>query len=160
MENSANNKQTIAINRTFDLPISTVWKAWSESESLKKWFSPERYTSPSSSIDFREGGRYHNSMKAPDGKETWSTGTFEEIVPNKKIVYSDSFADSKGNIVPASYYNMPGDWDDQLKVTVEFQENDGKTTMKLQHEGLPAEVAEDCEEGWQSFFDKLENNVN
>lgn len=160
MEKSTKEKkETITINRTFDLPLDTVWKAWSESENVKKWFSPEGYTCPSSSIDFKEGGKYHNSMKAPDGKETWSTGTFKEIVDHKKIVYSDSFADSEGKVVSASYYNMPGDWDKELKVTVEFEEKNGKTEMKMRHEGLPAEVADDCIKGWQSCFDKLEKNI-
>lgn len=149
-------KKTITIDRTFDLPLNTMWKAWTEEESFKKWFSPETYTTPSATIDFRVGGTYFFSMKAPDGKETWSTGTYKEIIPMKKIVYSDSFADAEGNIVNASYYNMPGDWDLALTVTVEFEETDGKTNMKLTHEGLPLEVAEDCKKGWQSCFDKLE----
>ena len=153
------NKKAISINRTFDLPLSTVWKAWSEPESLKLWFSPEGYTSPDSTIDFRVGGKYHNSMKSPEGKVTWSTGTYQEIVPHKKIVHSDSFADEEGNVVPASYYGMPGDWDLELKITAEFEEKDGKTTIKLTHEGLPADQAADCEKGWQSCFDKLEKNV-
>ncbi len=156
---SRGGKKTIIIERTFDLPIDKVWKAFSDSEYLKKWFSPKDYTVPNSQIDFREGGKYLNSMKAPDGKETWSTGTFTEIVHHKRIVYSDSFSDSKGNVVPASYYNMSGDWGDTLIVTVEFEEVDGKTKMKLTHEGLPYEMAEDCKEGWNSCFDKLEKEI-
>ncbi|MES2379590.1 MAG: SRPBCC domain-containing protein [Bacteroidota bacterium] len=157
MENlNKENKKTITIERTFNSPLAAVWKAWSEPESLKKWFSPEEYTAPNSTINFTVGGKYFNSMQAPDGKVTWSTGTYKEIVPLKKIVYSDSFADAQGNIVPASYYGMPGDWDLELRVTVEFEEWDGKTKMKLQHEGLPIEVADDCKQGWNSCFDKLE----
>ncbi|HMI08551.1 MAG TPA: SRPBCC domain-containing protein [Flavobacterium sp.] len=160
MENLINEKKkTISINRTFNLPLTTVWKAWTEPESLKKWFSPEGYTTPSSTVDFTIGGKYLNSMKSPDGKETWSTGTYKEIIPFKKIVYSDSFADPEGNIVPASYYKMPGEWDLQLIVTVEFEEIDGKTNMKLQHADLPVEMADDCIKGWNSCFDKLEKNL-
>jgi uncharacterized protein YndB with AHSA1/START domain len=95
-------------------------------------------------------------MKGPDGKETWSTGTYKEIIHNRKIVYSDSFSDSNGNVVSASYYNMPGNWDDALKVSVEFEEENGKTRMKLTHEGLPQEAADDCKDGWQQCFDKIE----
>ena len=151
-------KKTISINRTFNLPVSTVWRAWTEPESLKKWFSPEGYTTPNSTIDFTVGGNYLNSMKAPDGKEIWSTGTYKEIIPLKKIVFSDSFADPNGNIVPASYYKMPGEWDLQLTVTVEFEEVDGTTNLKIEHANLPAEMSEDCIKGWQSCLDKLERN--
>ena len=151
-------KKTITIDRTFDIPLTTVWKAWTEAEGMEKWFSPEGYTTPSSTIDFRVGGKYFSSMKSPEGKVTWSTGTYKEIIPFKKIVYSDSFADADGKIVPASYYGMPGEWDLELTVTVEFEEIDGKTHMKLQHEGLPIEAADDCVKGWQSCLDKLERN--
>ncbi len=160
MENlTKEDKKTISIVRTFNLPLKTVWKGWSEPESLKLWFSPEGYTCPSSMIEFKVGGKFLNSMRESNGKETWSTGTYEEIVPFKKIVYLDSFANSEGNIVPASYYKMPGKWDLQLRVTVEFEEVDGKTKMKLRHEDLPIDAADDCVEGWQSCFDKLEKNL-
>ncbi|HEY0091801.1 MAG TPA: SRPBCC domain-containing protein [Flavobacterium sp.] len=159
MQNPIQQKQTILINRTFDLPLSTMWKAWSEPESFKKWFSPEGYTAPSSTIDFRIGGKYLNAMKGPEGNEIWSTGIYKEIIPLKKIVYSDSFADAQGNIVPPSYYKMPGQWDLQLIVTVEFEEVDGKTNLKLQHTGIPGEMADECTKGWQSCLDKLEKNL-
>lgn len=157
IENQTSEKQkTITIKRTFNLPLSTVWKAWIDPESCKKWWAPEEFTCPSCTIDFKVGGNYLNSMKGPDGIEIWSTGTYKEIIPLKKIVSTDNFSDSKGNIVPASYYKMPGEWSSELLVTVEFEEVDGKTNMHLQHSGLPAEIADDCIKGWQSMFDKLE----
>ena len=159
MENSiAGNQKTITIKRTFDLPLATVWKAWTEPESCKKWWGPKGYTCSDCTIDFKVGGKYLNAMQDSNGKKTWSTGIYKEIIPMKKIVNTDSFADSEGNIVPASYYKMPGDWDLELLVTVEFEEIEGKTNMKLQHEGLPADISDDCMKGWQSMFDKLENN--
>jgi uncharacterized protein YndB with AHSA1/START domain len=151
--------KTISTRRTFNLPLNTVWKAWTEPESFKKWWGPEGYSCPFCNIDFRVGGKYLNSMEGPDGKETWSTGTYQEIKPLEKIVYTDSFADSKGKIVPAAYYKMPGEWQLEMIVTVTFEEVDGKTNMALRHAGLPFDMADDCIKGWQSCFDKLENNV-
>lgn len=156
---TAEKQKTISIKRTFNLPLTTVWKAWTEPESCKKWWGPKEYTCPDCIIDFKVGGTYLNSMKGPDGKEIWSTGTYKEIIPFKKIVLTDSFADSKGNIVPASFYNMPGEWDEELMVTIEFEEADGKTNMTMQHAGLPVEISDECIKGWQSSFDKLENNL-
>ncbi len=155
---TAEQQKTVNIKRTFNLPISTVWKAWSDAESLKKWWGPKEYTCPDCTIDFREGGKFLASMLGEDGKKFWSTGTYRQIVPMKKIVNTDSFSDSKGNIVPASYYDMPGDWAPELLVTVEFEESDGKTTIKLKHEGLPPEMIEDCTKGWNSSLDKIEEN--
>ena len=151
-------QKTIAIERTFNLPISTVWKAWSEPESFKKWWGPEGYTCPDCTIDFEVGGKYLANMKAPDGKDNWSTGTYKEIVPQKKIVYSDSFADSKGNKVPGSEYGMP-EMPMETMVTVEFEEKGNETVMTLHHAGMPVSMVDDCTKGWQSCFDKMESNI-
>ena len=155
---TAEQQKTISIHRTLNLPLTTVWKAWSEPESFKKWWGPKEYTCPDCSIDFKVGGKFLASMQGEDGKKIWSTGTYKEIIRQKKIVVTDSFADSQGNIVPASDYKMP-DMELELLVTVEFEEVDGKTNLLLQHAGLPAEMSEDCMKGWQSSFDKLERNI-
>lgn len=151
-------QKAIAIERKFNLSPDIVWKAWTEAESCKKWWGPKAYTCSSCTIDFRTGGKYLNAMKGTDGKEIWSTGTYKEIIPLKKIVQTDNFADSDGNIVPASFYNMPGEWVEELVVTVTFEEVDGKTNMTLHHAGLPAEMRDECIKGWQSSFDKLDSN--
>lgn len=156
---TAEKHKTITIKRTFNLPLSAVWKAWTEPESMKKWWGPKEYTCPDCSIDFKVGGKFLASMQGADGKKIWSTGTYKEIVPLKKIVNTDSFADSTGNIVPASYYKMSGDWGLELLVTTEFEEVDGKTNISLQHAGLPVELSDECMQGWQSSFDKLESNM-
>lgn len=98
-------------------------------------------------------------MQGEDGKKIWSTGTYKEIITQKKIVVTDSFADSEGNIVPASDYKMPGEMALELLVTASFEELDSKTNISLQHAGLAVEIADDCIKGWQSSFDKLERNL-
>ena len=156
---TAEKHRTITVKRTFNLPLNTVWKAWTESESMKKWWGPKEYTCPDCTIDFKVGGKFLASMQAADGKKIWSTGTYKEIIPLKKIINTDSFADSNGNIVPASYYQMQGEWGLELQITTEFKEVEGKTNLSLQHAGLPAEIADECMKGWQSSFDKLESNI-
>ena len=156
---TAGKQKTITIKRLLNLPLTTVWRAWTFPDDCKKWWGPKEYTCPECIIDFKVGGKYLSSMKSTDGKEIWSTGTYKEIIPLRKIVMSDSFADSEGNIVPASFYNMPGEWNSEQIITLEFEEVDGKTNMSLQHAGLPVEIADDCIQGWQSSFDKLESNV-
>jgi uncharacterized protein YndB with AHSA1/START domain len=151
-------QQTITIQRVFNLPVADVWKAWTDPESFKKWWGPATYSCPSCRIDLKEGGSYLYCMRSAGGKDIWGTGIYEEIIPQKKLVYTDSFADSDGNVVSSSYYDMP-EMPLEVLVTVEFEEVAGKTTMVLQHNGLPEEMADECIKGWQSSFDKLEANV-
>ena len=149
----------IVINRVFNLPVSVVWLAWTDAEYFKKWWGPRGFTCPSSKMEAKVGGKYLSCMRGPDGKEFWSTGVVKELIPERKLVVTDSFSDDKGNIKPASEYGMPGDWPKELLITVYLEEADGATKMKLKHQGIPGEMREDCIKGWNESFDKLEENI-
>jgi uncharacterized protein YndB with AHSA1/START domain len=71
---------------------------------------PKGFTSPVAKIDLRVGGVYLNCMRSPEGKDFWSKGVFDEIVVPERLVMTDSFADEKGNTVPASYYGLSDDF--------------------------------------------------
>jgi uncharacterized protein YndB with AHSA1/START domain len=149
----------IVINRVSNLPVSVVWLAWTDAEYFKKWWGPRGFTCPSSKMEAKVGGKYLSCMRGPDGKEFWSTGVVKELIPERKLVVTDSFSDDKGNIKPASEYGMPGDWPKELLITVYLEEADGATKMKLKHQGIPNEMREDCIKGWNESFDKLEENI-
>jgi uncharacterized protein YndB with AHSA1/START domain len=149
----------IMIYRVFNLPVNKVWKALTDAEQFKKWWGPKGFTCPSSKMEASVGGKYLSCMVSPEGKEYWSTGVVKELVPEKKLVVTDSFSDEKGNVKPASYYGMKGDWPKELLITFELEEADGATKLKLTHEGIPDEMHEDCKQGWNESFDKLENNI-
>lgn len=145
----------LVITRIFDAPREMVWKAWTEPERFKRWWGPKDFTAPFCRIDLRVGGSYLACMHSPDGKDYWSTGVYREIVKPSLLVYTDSFADEHGKVVPASHYNMGGDWPEELLVTVTLEELAGRTKMTLRHVGLPAgEMREECKEGWNQSLDK------
>lgn len=146
----------IFISRIFNAPPEKVWKAWTEADSVKKWWGPKDFTAPFAKIDLRVGGTYLYSMRSPEGEDFWSTGVYREIVPLQKIVATDSFADADGNIVPASHYRMDGEWPLELIVTVNLQKKNGKTLFILQHQGFPDHKNRDlAEAGWNESLDKL-----
>ena len=156
---SATSQKTVSIERTFDLPAKKLWQAWTEPESCKKWWGPKDYTCPHCNIDFKVGGKYLDCMRSSEGAEFWSTGVYKEIIPGKKIVFTDSFSDKNGNAIPASDLNMQGNWPMELLVTVTFEEIGGKTKMNLQQVGVPQEMYDECTKGWNECFDKLEENM-
>jgi uncharacterized protein YndB with AHSA1/START domain len=146
----------LVITRIFDAPREFVWKVWTEPKYVMRWWGPMGYTCPVAKIDLRVGGKYLSAMRSPDGKDFWSTGVYHEIVPRERIVATDNFADEKGNIVPASFYGMTGDWPKELLVTVTFEDQKGKTKFTLKHEGLPPGMMIDMTRaGWSGSFDKL-----
>ncbi len=149
----------IVIHRVFNVPVDKVWSAFTEPEYFKKWWGPEGFTCPHSEMEARVGGKYLNCMRGEDGKEFWSTGIVKEFVPERKLVITDSFADSKGNVIPASQIGMPGNWPKELLITIFMEEADGATKLVLRHQGIPGEMREDCIKGWNESLDKLEKNV-
>jgi uncharacterized protein YndB with AHSA1/START domain len=150
----------IVITRVFDAPRELVWKAWTDPENFKRWWGPKGFTAPVSRMDLRVGGRYFNCMRSPEGQEYWTTGVYREVVPLERLVLTDSFSDEKGSIVPASHYDMPGDWPMELLVTVTLEDIGGRTKMTLEHAGLPAgTMTEQTEAGWNESFDKLDESI-
>lgn len=145
----------IEITRIFDAPRELVWKTWTEPERVKRWWGPKNFTAPVCKIDLRAGGSYLSCMRSPEGQDYWSTGVYREIVEPERIVCTDSFADEKGNVVPASHYGMSEDWPLELLVTVTFEEHEGKTKFTLRHVGVPSDMHDMCEAGWNESFDKL-----
>ena len=152
-------QKIIAIDRSFNLSLENTWKAWTNAESLKKWWGPKNYSCSHCSIDFKPGGKYLANMVDKDAKETWGTGTYKQIVPRKKIVITDNFADSNGNIISPDAVGMPGDWATEVIITLEFTDKGDKTELSLRHEGVPASMHDDCEQGWQESLDKLEERM-
>jgi uncharacterized protein YndB with AHSA1/START domain len=149
-------EQELVISRVFDAPRERLWRAWTDPEWVKRWWGPKNYTTPFSKIDLRVGGKYLYCMRSPEGKDYWGTGVYQALVEPSLLVFSDSFADEKGNVVPAAYYDMGADFPLELQITVTFEEHAGKTTMTLVHVGIPeGRMTEMTEAGWNESFDKL-----
>lgn len=150
----------LVITRTFNAPRAAVWKAWTDPVHFAKWWGPKDYTAPSIKMDVRPGGRYHWCMRGSDGQEFWSTGTYTEVTPIERLVYTDSFADPEGNAVSAAYYGMEGDFGPEQFVTLTFEEIGAQTRMTLRHAGLPkGQWGELASAGWNESFDKLEASL-
>jgi uncharacterized protein YndB with AHSA1/START domain len=155
-------KPALTIERVFDAPVEMVWKAWTDPETIKKWWGPENFTAPEARIDFKVGGKYLLCMSGPmpDGStmKSWSAGTYKEIVPMKRIVVSDSFSDERGNVVPASHYGLPESFPMESKIIFSFEDLGGRTKMTLHYpsiEGIEGEMLKNMTMGWNQSLDKL-----
>jgi uncharacterized protein YndB with AHSA1/START domain len=151
------NGHSLKITRVFNAPVNRVWRRFTDPDELMCWYGPKDYTAPYAKIDLRPGGRYLTSMRDPKGKEYWSTGTYKEIVEPNRIVYTDSFADEYGNIVPATYYGMDAEYPREMEVELNFEDLGGKTRVTLEHCGIPeGDELKNAKAGWNESFDKLD----
>jgi uncharacterized protein YndB with AHSA1/START domain len=155
MEDEIKQKELV-IRREFNLSLQKLWQAWTEPEQVMQWWGPKGFTCPVCKIDFRVGGKYLFSMRGPEGKDNWSTGTYKEIIPMKKIVCTDSFSDKDGNVIHATEYGLPGNWPTELLVTLVFEDIGGKSKLTLTHSGVPEEMQRQNQNGWEESLDKLD----
>lgn len=97
-------------------------------------------------------------MQSPDGMQMWFTGTYKEISPIDKLVYTESMADAEGNVVGPDHYGMPADAQPlETVITVILEDLGNKTRMTMTHAGIPA--GSPGEMGWNMAFDKLAANL-
>jgi uncharacterized protein YndB with AHSA1/START domain len=156
-QTKAPTESALVIERIVNAPRELVFQAWTDPEMFKRWWGPKGWTTSHCTIEPRAGGVSHFNMQAPDGSMTiWCKGVYTEFSPYDRIVFTDSFADKEGNVVPATEYGMEGVPLEML-VSVTFEDaGAGKTKMTMRHEGLPAgEHTEGANQGWSESFDKL-----
>lgn len=148
-------ERQIEVSRTFEAPLELLWKAWTEPEHFMKWYGPKGFTAPTCEIDLRQGGRHLWSMLSPDGKQMYFTGSYKEVVPMERLVYTDSMSDAEGNLMSPEMMGMPAGKPAGMDVTVTFEHANGKTTVTVSHVGY-GDGAEYAGMGWEQAFDKLE----
>ncbi|HHX65993.1 MAG TPA: SRPBCC domain-containing protein [Chloroflexi bacterium] len=147
----------ITLTRLFDAPRDLVFAAWKDPELMMRWWGPRDFTTPVCEIDFRVGGTWFSCMRSPEGQDYCSVCIYREIVEPERIVYMDSFADTEGNVVSASYYGLSPEWPLESKVTVTFDQVDGKTRLTVNNVGVPQnQDADDAMAGWNESMDRLE----
>ena len=152
------DEKELTITRTFDAPREVVWKAWTDTDMFMQWWGPKDFTAPVSKIDLRVGGEYFSCMRAPDGQDFCSKGVYREIIEQKLLVMTDSFADKEGNKVSATHYGMSSSFPMEMQIMVKFEEEGDKTKFTLKHsdvKNLSETELNDMTQGWNESLDKL-----
>lgn len=142
--------EPLVIVRVFDAPRSLVFKAWTDPEHLAHWYAPKGCTVHFNTLDLRPGGVMHFCHHLP-GEDVWVKGVYREVVEPERIVFTDSFSDEAGNQV-----ERPG-YPPEMRVSVTFAEEDGKTKVTVRHEGLIADQGES--QGWTEMLDLLAEHL-
>jgi uncharacterized protein YndB with AHSA1/START domain len=90
-DNYATDDRTLVLIRTFDAPAERIYEAWTNAEILKQWFAPLPFTTPEARLDLRVGGENAITMQDADGNRYPNVGVYLELIPNRKIVFTDAF---------------------------------------------------------------------
>lgn len=81
----------LVLTRLIDAPREKLFRAWTEPELMKQWFTPRPWTTPVIEVDLRPGGSNLIVMRGPDGTEFPNRGVYLEIVRNERLVFTDAY---------------------------------------------------------------------
>ncbi len=123
----------IVIERIINSTPHEAFELFTQPERLRRW------QAVSASVDLRVGGEYRFTVIPGN----IASGTFSEIEPGKRVVYSWGWVGDDAVAPGAS------------TVEVEFEAVGDKTLVRLTHRGLDAEAAAGHREGWEHYADRL-----
>ncbi len=81
----------LTITRDVDVPAEKLYRCWTDPQLLVQWFTPKPWSTVSARLDVRSGGSCCVVMRSPEGQEFPNPGIYLEIVPNKRIVFTDAY---------------------------------------------------------------------
>lgn len=132
------NQQPFVIERTYNAPVDKVWKAITDRDQMKQWYFDIAAFEPEPGFTFSFAGQ------GSKGENYVHLCEVKEVIPNRKLSYSWRYRDYEGSSV----------------VTFELFEEEGKTRLKLTHEGLdsfpkhPDFAIESFTAGWTELIGK------
>jgi uncharacterized protein YndB with AHSA1/START domain len=90
-EHPINPKLDLVLERVVDVPKHLVWRAWTEPELMKKWFTPRPWETVEVELDLRPGGIFRAVMRSPEGEVMDNApGCILEVIENEKLVWTSA----------------------------------------------------------------------
>ncbi len=134
---------TVRLHRVIAARPEKVYRAFLEPDAKARWLPPNGFTGTVHHSDAKVGGRYKMSFRNfTTGKSHSFGGEYRELVPNRRIRYTDNFDDP----------NLPG----EIEVTVTLKAVAVGTELTIVQTGLPAVIPLDaCYLGWQESLRNL-----
>jgi uncharacterized protein YndB with AHSA1/START domain len=138
--------ETFVIERSYDVPVAQVFRAWADPKLKARWFAGSAAALEAGyELDFRVGGREVNRGGPPGGPIYTYESQFHDIVAEQRIVYT---------------YEMYAD-DTRISVsvaTVQFRRHDAATQLVLTEQGAfldGHDTVAQREEGTRALLDSL-----
>jgi uncharacterized protein YndB with AHSA1/START domain len=94
------------IRRTINGPAHLVFKAWSEPDLFRRWWTPKSFgmTILSCEMDVRTGGGYRLVISHPAMEQPMAFfGKYLDVVPNARIVWTNEEGDGDGAVTTVTF---------------------------------------------------------
>jgi uncharacterized protein YndB with AHSA1/START domain len=150
-----NPKLDLFFERIVDVPKELIWRAWTEPELIKQWFTPAPWRTIACEIDLRPGGKFGTVMCSPEGQEFPNIGTYLEVRANERLVWTNAL--SQG-FRPAQKTDEISGFFFTAMITLSEQTNGTKYTATVIHSNeadCKKHEAMGFQEGWSMALDQL-----
>ncbi len=140
----------IEFQRVVAASPALVFELWTNPDHLRNWWGPKDYELLSIDIDLRVGGTYRYVHRAPDGVEYAFHGTYRDLDPPGRLVYTTVYE---------------GEPDSEAVDSFTFDEVDGGTLIRCrsEHSSLATRdmyVAEGMERGLAESHQRLDTLID
>ena len=134
---------SVQLHRVLATRPEKVYRAFVEPDAIASWLPPFGFVCTVHEFDAREGGGHKMSFcNFTTGASHSFGGTYLELVPGSKLVYTSRFDDP----------GMPG----EMTVTVVLKPVSVGTDIRIDQQGIPDVIPiEACYLGWQQSLRKL-----
>ncbi|HTS43019.1 MAG TPA: SRPBCC domain-containing protein [Puia sp.] len=151
-------EKQLTLSRVFDAPVEDVWKIWTESEYVKQWWGPDKFTCPLAKINFKEGASSLVSMQAPHefgGQVSYSIWTYTKIINLQSIEFVQNLANEEGIKQKPTALGMPPDFPEDVRTLVTFKVIDkNKTEMTVTEFADFGQISHFAKLGLEQSLDK------
>lgn len=134
---------SVKLHRVLKAAPEKVYRAFLEPEAIAKWLPPYGFTCKVHQMDPKVGGSFKMSFtNFTTGNGHSFGGNYLELVPGKRIKYTDKFDDP----------NLPG----EMVTTIELKAVLCGTEITAVQTNIPKVIpAEMCYLGWQESLEQL-----
>ncbi len=163
LQKRLHDRDCFLINRSFDVPVETMYAMWTEPQKLCEWLAPTGSTMEFLRADLVPGKASFYRMGNGDITMYGRTHYLEFQSPHR-LVYTQQFCDEHEAI---SRHPLAPTWPETMHTTVTFApESPGRTRVTVQWIPYGAATAEEVATfmnaragmtlGWTGSFDKLD----
>jgi uncharacterized protein YndB with AHSA1/START domain len=156
----SDSELNLSFERLVDVPPAPIWAAWTTPELLMPWFCPKPWKTVACEIDLRPGGKFYTVMQSPEGQEFPNLGCYLEIIPEKKLVWTNALAPGFRPVNPpqASPGHECAEFLMTATIMLEAHKDGTKYTALVQHANTEARIRHEnmgFKEGWGTCLDQL-----
>jgi uncharacterized protein YndB with AHSA1/START domain len=167
LNKEALGKEQFVINRSFSMPIETMFEMWKNPAHFAKWIAPGGMETKFIRADIKAGGSTFFCMSPNGTHKMYGRADYLEVEKPNRIVYAQQFCDENEKVIR---HPMSPNWPETMLTTVVFSaEGSDQTRVTVTWEPRGKVTSAELEtfiqskvgmtQGWGGSFDQLEAHL-